>query len=272
MADFPKKTYRFDFGAGKISYRKLNLGAGPITVWVHGFLENSNMWSPIFPALRPDGTHLMIDLPGHGKSDVFGPIHTMDFMADCIAQLLVEENISDPIRLIGHSMGGYVSLAFLDRYPERVSAINLYHSTAFADSEEKKENRNRAIKALEAGRTFFVKSSVQSLFAASLVSRLTEEIDLATTWALETKPKGISAALAGMRDRPNRKKVYEQCDRSYAIVGQMDPAIDPKRETSYLEQNPNIHKTLISEVGHMSHLENTKAAVEALQVFLTETS
>jgi len=272
MADFPEKTYRFDFGGGQISYRKKDFGEGPITVWVHGFLENSNMWSPIFPALRPDGTHLMIDLPGHGESDVFDSIHTMDFMADCIAQLLDVENISKPIRLIGHSMGGYVSLAFLDRYPEKVSAINLYHSTAFADSEEKKENRNRAIKALEAGRTFFVKSSVQSLFAASLMSQLSQEIDLATTWALETAPKGISAALAGMRDRPDRRKVYEECDQAYAIVGQMDPAVDPVREIKFLKENPQIRNTLIAEVGHMSHLENTAEAVNALQLFLTETS
>ena len=272
MADFPTRGIPLPFAGGNLYYRKASFGAGPITVWIHGFLENSNMWSPIFPALRPDGTHLLLDLPGHGESDVFDTIHTMDFMADCVKAMLDSEGIDAPVRVIGHSMGGYVALAFAERYPELLSAINLYHSTSFSDTGEKKENRNRAIEAIEEGRTFFVKSSVENLFAASLRKDLQDEINLATTWALQTKPKGISAALAGMRDRPDRTDVFTTCPRAFGIVGLLDPAVDPIKESLFLEQNPHIESVIMKEVGHMSHLENTAAAVRALTQFLNKTS
>ena len=272
MADFPTRGIPLPFAGGHLYYRKISFGAGPVTVWIHGFLENSNMWSPIFPALRPDGTHLLLDLPGHGDSDVFDTIHTMDFMADCVKAMLDSEGIDAPVRVIGHSMGGYVALAFAERYSEFLSAINLYHSTSFSDTEEKKENRNRAIEAIEEGRTFFVKSSVENLFASSLRKDLQKEINLATKWALQTKPKGISSALAGMRDRPDRTSVFNSTANAFAIVGMLDPAVDPIKESSFLAQNPQIESVIIEEVGHMSHLENTDAAVRALTHFLNETS
>jgi pimeloyl-ACP methyl ester carboxylesterase len=64
--------------------------------------------------------------------------------ADCIHALLRHENISSCI-MLGHSMGGYITLAFAEKYPLLLTGLGLIHSTAFADSEEKKKNRARAL-------------------------------------------------------------------------------------------------------------------------------
>src|SRR5690625_3946315 len=119
-------------------------GKGPSIVFIHGYLENGNMWDKFAEELSEDYQSIIMDLPGHGKSKSYSDTHSMDFMAEKVNEILDELNISEAL-FIGHSMGGYVALAMADLFPEKVKGLILLNSSSLSDTEEKKEDRLRAV-------------------------------------------------------------------------------------------------------------------------------
>ena len=117
-------------------------------VFLHGFLEDSTVWNALSKSLSDTYKILCIDLLGHGKTPTIAPIHTMEMMADEVKAVLDYENITQ-CTLVGHSMGGYVALAFAERFPKNVEGLVLLNSTPLPDSEEKKANRDRVLKVIE---------------------------------------------------------------------------------------------------------------------------
>ena len=130
----------------QISYS--DTGKGNAIVLLHGFLENKEMWDFYIPEFAKRNRVIAIDLLGHGKSECLGYVHTMEDHADAVHAVLSELRIRKAI-FVGHSMGGYVSLAFAELYPENIKGLVLLNSTARADNEERKINRDRAVKAVK---------------------------------------------------------------------------------------------------------------------------
>ena len=97
-------------------------GKGKCIVLLHGFLLNTDIWSDLIPLFSKKNKIIAIDIPGHGKSDCIEEICTMELMADIVNFILVENNLKTT-SLIGHSMGGYVSLAFLEKYQSKEARL-----------------------------------------------------------------------------------------------------------------------------------------------------
>ena len=146
----------------KISYT--DQGKGSVVVLLHGFLENSTMWNAFVPVIDKRNRVITIDLLGHGTTDCIGYVHSMEDQADMVHAVLQHLKIRKAI-LIGHSMGGYVALAFAELYPENIKGLVLLNSTSRADNEERKTNRDRAIKAVKQNYTAFVRMSIANLFS-----------------------------------------------------------------------------------------------------------
>ena len=106
-----------------------SVGRGPAIVLLHGFLEASSMWNFAWQKLGKNRRYIRIDLPGHGKSECLGYTHQMEEMAELVNAVLVELKVRR-CQIIGHSMGGYVSLAFAELYPETIKGVCLMNSTA----------------------------------------------------------------------------------------------------------------------------------------------
>ncbi|MBE0423984.1 MAG: alpha/beta fold hydrolase, partial [Lutibacter sp.] len=123
-------------------------GIGSAVVLIHGFLENSLMWQEVSQELSKRNRVICIDLLGHGKTGNLGYIHSMEDQAQMVKAVLNHLKVRKYI-LVGHSMGGYVALAFAKLFPSNVKGLCLMNSTALPDSEEKKLNRDRAIKAVK---------------------------------------------------------------------------------------------------------------------------
>ena len=119
-------------------------GDGPAVVLLHGFLEDHSIWNGFTGRLSGRYKVLAIDLPGFGNSNVFSENHSMQAMAEAVACAMAEEKIDQCI-MVGHSMGGYVTLAFADQYPAKLKGFVLFHSQAEADDADGKINRDRAI-------------------------------------------------------------------------------------------------------------------------------
>lgn len=241
-------------------------GAGKAVVFLHGFLENQTMWDVFIPELSKTHQIITLDLLGHGLSDVGTAMQTMEEQAETVAALLAFLEIKKAT-LIGHSMGGYVALAFADLYPEKTEGIALLNSTPLPDSDERKMNRDRAVEAFKSNKNITINLSIENLFAKENQKRMVKTVQKVQKEALQTPLEGIIASLKGMKLRKDRTFILENKKfKNLLILGKQD-AVLPYIETAKIAQN--THTKLIPLAGgHMSHLENTTEVFEAIITYL----
>ncbi len=241
-------------------------GQGSVTVFLHGFLENAFMWQSISAQIPTSQRVITIDLLGHGQTGCLGYVHTMELMAEAINAVLNHLNI-DKLKFVGHSMGGYVALAYAELCPEHVTGLCLMNSTAQADSEDRKTNRDRAIAAVKQNYKAFISMSIANLFSDDNRPRMVQEIADTKEQALKTPLQGIVAALEGMKIRKDRSYILQDSSfKKMIIVGRRDPVLDYE---SVLEQIKGTDIELIEfEDGHMSHLENKEESTYKIIQFI----
>ncbi|HTO34814.1 MAG TPA: alpha/beta hydrolase [Flavobacterium sp.] len=247
-----------------ISYS--DTGKGVAVVMLHGFLENQSMWNEFVPELSKKYRIITIDLLGHGQTECLGYIHTMEEMADAVYAVLQVLRVRKAV-LIGHSMGGYVSLAFAELYPDNVKGVVLLNSTSRADSDERKQNRDRAIKAVKQNHISFIRMSISNLFSENNRKRLENEIEQKKQEAEKTSVRGIIAALEGMKIRKDREVILHFAPYPILLVLGKKDSVLPYNES--LEQLEGTKVELVTfEDGHMSHIENRDELRAVLLSFL----
>jgi pimeloyl-ACP methyl ester carboxylesterase len=253
------------------SYKNTNInftsqGSGAAVVLLHGFLENSSMWQTITNQLSKKNRVICIDLLGHGATENLGYIHTMEDQANMVKAVLDYLHLRKYI-LIGHSMGGYVALAFAQLFPENVKGLCLMNSTALPDTEEKKINRDRAIVAVKQNHKTFVRIAIPMLFSEDNRTVFVSEIKNITEEALKISPQGIIAALEGMKIRKDQTSIYKKAQFPIQlIIGKLDPALD---YNSLIQQTKNTKVEVVEfPDGHMSHIENKNELIEAFKNFI----
>jgi len=243
-------------------------GKGTAVVLLHGFLENKTMWAELIPALSKKYRIITIDLLGHGQTEPMGYVQTMEDNADAVQAVLSELRIRKAV-LAGHSMGGYVALAFAELYPEQVRGVILINSTSIADSDERKANRDRAIKAVKHNYTNFVSLSIANLFAEDNRVRLADAIEEVKQQALKTPLQGIVASLEGMKIRKDREVLLHFAAYPILLVlGKKDPVLNYEENISQIEGT--AVKLVTFNDGHMSPIENREQLAEAILLFLKE--
>lgn len=229
-------------------------GKGSAIVLLHGFLESSTMWKPLIPQLSKNNFLLTVDFPGHGKSGVISEIHSMELMAEVVNEILKYLQIASAT-FIGHSMGGYVSLACTEMFPEKVEKLILLNSTPVADSEERKENRDRALKVIDQNTKTYIGMAIGNLFAETSREKFATEIEALKKEAYSYPVEGIKASIKGMRDRKDRTKVLRQFKKEkFMVLAEEDPIL-PLLETKQLADHCGVSLEIIKG-GHMSIIEN----------------
>lgn len=247
----------------KIAYS--DYGKGTAVVLLHGFLENQTMWNAFIESFSKKYRVITIDLLGHGQTECLGYIHTMEDMADAVQTVLHDLRIRKAI-FVGHSMGGYVSLAFAELYPDHVKGLVLLNSTSRADSDERKTNRDRAIKAVKQNYSNFIRMSIANLFSEDNRELLAEEIEAVKLEALKTPLQGIVAALEGMKIRNDREVLLHFAPYPMMLIlGEKDPVLPYQDNLEQLE-NTDVQFTAFPD-GHMSHIENRKEVEKVLLDF-----
>lgn len=247
----------------QISYT--DTGKGTAVILLHGFLENKTMWDFYVSELSKKNRIITIDLLGHGETESLGYIQTMEENADVVHEVLSKLKIRKAI-LVGHSMGGYVALAFAELYPEKMKGLVLLNSTSKEDSPERKKNRDRAIKAVKKDYETFIRLSISNLFSEDNREKLIKEIELVKIEALKTPLQGIVASLEGMKIRKDREFILHTTTfPKLLILGKKDPVLN------YEENLEQIKGTSVELVtfpdGHMSSIENQTELVTVLADF-----
>ena len=240
------------FRGKKIAYKRE--GFGEVIFLIHGFLENMNMWDEIVVELSKTHEIVRVDLPGFGNSDCLADSPSMSLYAECVNQLILELNIEN-FTLIGHSMGGYFGLELLKICPEKINHFILFHSTAKADSEQKKNDRPRAIKMVKDKQNVYLKTAIPFLFPEQFQVSCSGYIQKMIAEAKNLHSSGIIAALKGMQQRKDCNDLLKSlsCRKTY-IAGTYDPLLN----VAALRQealNNGANFIEIENAGHMSHFE-----------------
>lgn len=244
-------------------------GKGTAVVLLHGFLENQTMWKDLVSVLSHKNRVITIDLLGHGATECLGYIHSMEKNAEIVKAVLSHLRIRKVI-LVGHSMGGYVALAFAELYPATIKGLVLLNSTSKEDSAKRKHNRDRAIKAVKQNYVNFVRLSIANLFSENNRERLEKEIENVKLEALKTPLQGIVASLEGMKIRKDREFILHESEfPKLLIIGKNDPVLNYEDN---LKQVENTNTELITfPDGHMSHIENKEELAMVLVEFFKRT-
>lgn len=241
-------------------------GQGNAVLLLHGFLENASMWNPFIPKLSQNNRIITIDLLGHGNTECMGYVHTMELMAELVDAVLEHLKIKH-VTIIGHSMGGYVALAFAEKKPEHIKGLCLMNSTANADTLEKRKNRDRAILAVKHNHKTFIRMAIGNLFTPKNRISFSEKIKDLISDAQKTPLQGIIAALEGMKIRKDRTELFHSATyKKLLIVSKKDPVLSYK---TLISQTKNTNVKIVEfPDGHMSQIENEALFLQNIMYFI----
>lgn len=237
-------------------------------VLLHGYLESMLVWDDFVPLLYKRARVVTLDLPGHGISVVTGEEHSMEFLADTVAEALRTLGIAR-CTVVGHSMGGYVALALCERHPELLDGIVLLSSTPNADTEEKAENRRREIDIVRSGRKeLLARVAPAAGFAPRNRSRMKEAIEELAEQVFITEEEGIVALLNGMIARKDRNEMLRaSAVKQLFILGREDEYIVPEAAEAMVARHPQARVVWLERSGHMGFLEEPATVAEAILAF-----
>ncbi|TFE25844.1 alpha/beta hydrolase [Cohnella luojiensis] len=248
-----------------IAYR--DEGSGEPIVLLHGYCGSHRYWDEVLPSIESHGRVIAVDLRGHGQSSAGEGVYTMEQLADDLAALLDELKLPQ-VNLFGHSLGGYIALAFAEKYPDRLLALGLVHSTAFPDSEQAQANRLKAAEAIGTqGVVPFVDGLIPKLFAPEHRESMPEKLSEAKEIGYGTSAEGAIGCALGMKDRPDRVSVLEQLDIPILLLaGELDEVIPPEKR--FPVSKSNVAAVTLAGVAHMGMMEDSQAFATGIAEFL----
>jgi pimeloyl-ACP methyl ester carboxylesterase len=240
----------------------------PTIVFLHGFAESRAIWADFTHNFPAEYQVLALDLLGHGANVHDNHDYTMEAQARYVAEQLREEAI-DKALVVGHSMGGYVALALAEAYPELVSGLVLFHSTALPDTEEKKANRDKNRDFVQRhGLEKFMDSFIRPLFAPANRDRLQQEQAFLENIGKATPEATVLGGLEAMKNRPDRTQVLKDAQFPVLFIGGKDDVAVPIESLlPQLALPAQSHALLLANVGHLGYLEAPDQTQQAVLDF-----
>jgi len=248
-----------------------DVGKGNAIVLLHGYLETGEVWNPLEKLLSENHRVLSVDLPGHGGSEVTGEPHSVEYIADAV-RAVVKDAGEKKVLLVGHSLGGYVTLAFAEKYPELLSGYVLLHSHPFADSPEAITKRKREIFVIRAGKKdIMYPANISMMFAEQNLSRMPAALARSKEIASQNTAKGIIAMLNAMMARPSRSALVERGALPLLwILGRHDLYFSPEKALGDIKLPGNARVVILENSGHLGFVEETDLTAELINEFAGE--
>jgi pimeloyl-ACP methyl ester carboxylesterase len=268
-------------GGRKIFYRVI--GNGKPVVFIHGFGEDGEIWKNQVEFLKDKFQLIIPDLPGSGRSSPDNKQFLIEDYAEIVKQMLNAEFSSSSsasaepggkVVIIGHSMGGYIALAFAEKYPDSLTGFGLFHSTAYPDSEEKKQARQKGIGFIrEHGAFEFLKSASYNLFSQLSRDKMPELIDEFIGSLRNFQDEALVYYYQAMMKRPDRTALLKNLKVPVLfIAGKYDDAIplDDSLQLCHLPEISYFH--ILAESGHNGMLEEAEKSNAILNDYLINLS
>lgn len=244
-----------------INYRVY--GSGKPVVLVHGYGEDSGIWQHQLNALASFCKVIVPDIPGSGLSTITAAGMqewltqlSINALADCINECLIAEDIANAT-ILGHSMGGYIGLAFAANYPYKINALGLVHSTAYADSEEKKLVRQKSMQfILTNGGLAFFKTSMINLFGKAFQASHPSTIESLIEATKQFDAPILVAYTKAMMERPNQTQLLSTVAFPILFIAGPEDIAAPLTDVQTQATLPNkSYLEVMDGVGHMGMLE-----------------
>jgi len=247
----------------RINHREL--GAGAVVMLIHGFPMNQQVWSDFAEKLSESFKVVTLDLPGFGKSPGLPKGFSLEDVADEVLSLIREKHYRAPV-MVGHSLGGYVSLAMAAKAPELLGGLCLFHSTALADSPEKRQSRDKVLEFIRnQGVQAFTSNFIGQLYADPQHSSITRVKNIAVQSSRET----VEGYTLAMRDRKDRRDVLRSFPKPVLFVaGEKDQGIPVETITKQASLTGNADILVLPEVGHMGMFEAEAACLKKISNFV----
>jgi len=235
-------------------------GKGTPLVLLHGFPLDHHLWDEVVPLLEDTFDIILPDLRGFGESTTVDSPYSMDDYASDIAGLLDQLGIQKAA-IVGHSMGGYAALAFVRRYPERVSGLGLVSSQVLADAPERKEGRYKSAADVSENGISSVVATMTPKFTAD------EELQSYARASMERqRPAAYIGALKAMAERADSTSLLSSFTFPVVVVhGDADALIPIDRAREVKDALHQVHLVEISGAGHMPMMEAKEKTAEALK-------
>lgn len=254
-----------NLGSQKIHY--YDQGEGETVVLLHGFMESVFMWENLAERLSHNFRVISIDLPGHGNSSTLNDDLNIDRIAKIIQQLLQELNLLN-VNIVGHSLGGYITLSFVELYPSMVNSYTLLHSKAGDDPAEVKLRRKLGREMLQKHPQFVIKESITNLFRIDTRENFSKEIKAMVKEGQKSQPQGYEDAQVVMMNRPDRKNQLGNDIPKLYIAGKYDPVIPYDLSQKEIALLKNGEHAILMHSGHMGFIEERKRCEEIIETFL----
>jgi len=257
----------FSYKGSRIHYS--DSGTGEVIVLLHGYLESSEVWNGFGHKLAGDFRVLSVDLPGCGLSGIYGEIHSMEFMATALMELIKSLGIPK-VFMTGHSLGGYVTLAFLELHSSFLSGYCLFHSQPFADTPAALDKRKREIEIVKLGKkNLMYPDNVIRMFATSNLEKFADALQRSKDIASRIPGEGIIAVLKGMMTRPSRLQIMEKGQVPCLwILGTMDNYIPCEEIQAKVKLPSNAKAVVLDGSGHMGFVEEEELSVKIVSEFV----
>jgi pimeloyl-ACP methyl ester carboxylesterase len=253
------------FNDKKIFYS--SKGQGKTIVLLHGFTESQKIWNRFVKALSKEFRVITIDLPGHGKSECVADVHTMELQADVVHAVLKKADVVKSV-MIGHSMGGYITLAYARKYPKNLKGICIFHSHCFADSSEEKGNRDRTIELVRNDKYGFILKFIPGLFPDEVRENYSKEISILVKEAGKMTKEGIIAALEGMKIRVDQSRFLDSTKLPVLfILGLKDTKAPLPRLWEMISLPAHAESLILKETGHMGYIESPEKTLQTIRHF-----
>lgn len=237
-------------------------------VLLHGFCEAIEIWGDLVRYLSKENCVISIDLLGHGKSGCLSDTHIMEEMASAVKTVLDFCKLKSCV-MIGHSMGGYVALAFAELYPKYLKGIGLFHSTAYADTLEKKFERIRTIEVVRKNQAFFIREFSSKLFALKSKLKFKEDYQNVSKIIAKTPLEGVTAALNGMMKRKDRSKLLRKLSIPVLfIIGKHDLIFSLEKSLEIIKFPRHSEALVLENAGHMGFIEAKKETFFTVKKFV----
>ncbi len=259
----------------QLKYKDINVnyricGEGEFVFLIHGFCEDQSMWGELVEKLSTQYTVVTPDLPGFGKSSLSQEDLTIIWMAEMMNAIMNTEKI-EKCTMMGHSLGGYVSIHFAELFPHKVHALGFINSHVFEDGEEKKMNRKKSID--------FIKRHTAKLFIRELINNLFSEtfkleqkelvLSLISNAQQNISDQAVIASLNAMAGRANKKNVLKKFNKPVLfLIGEIDATIpiEQSMQQVSLPSQSDIH--IRKHIAHMSIYEDSMYSTNAILAFL----
>jgi pimeloyl-ACP methyl ester carboxylesterase len=242
-------------------------GQGSPIVLLHGFCGSKGYWDNVIFKLSEQFRVITLDLPGHGESANLEGNATIEEIADHIKELLDYLKVTK-VTMFGHSLGGYITLAFAEKFGQMLNGFSLVHSTAFPDSEEAKKGREAGVeKVKKEGISAFIDGLIPKLFSPDNLEKNENDIQTAKKIGYSTSTEGAMKTLIAMKNRPNRNSVLEQAELPVLLIAGEKDQIIPSEKTFSVSKS-TIKQVLVKDSGHMSMYENPSELINKMMEYL----